>query len=156
MGVAMNKKYIVRLSADERLELFETIDCAQTPKTVRKRCNILLLADSSLGQPLIQAEIATRCGVSDVCVYQTVKDYCIKGLAYVLRRRQHKEPPRRPVVSGEDEARIIALACGEPPEGFSRWTVRLLTERIVELKIVPSIGRETVRTTLKKRKLSLT
>ena len=151
----MNKKYIVTLTEAERLNLFNTVDSADTPKTIRKRCNILLLADTSVGKSIIQDEIASRCGVSDVCVYQTIKGYCINGLDYVLRRREHKNPPRKPIVSGEDEARIIALACGEPPEGFSRWTVRLLTSRIVELQIVPSIGRETVRSTLKKHNLSL-
>ena len=143
------KKYIVNLSKDERKKLFETVDAQATPKTIRKRCNILLLSDIGVGKSSIQEEIASRCGVSDVCVYQTVKDYCCNGLTYVLRRKKHKEPPRKSVVTGEDEARIIALACGEPPEGFARWTVRLLTKRIVELEIVPTIGRETVRTTLK-------
>jgi len=152
----VGKKYIVELSESERLLIFETVDSKSTPKTVRKRCNVLLLADTSVGRPMIQDEIAARCGVSDVCVYQTVKDYCLKGLEYVLRRREHEEPPRKPIITGEDEARIIALACGEPPDGCARWSVRLLTNRIVELAIVPSIGRETVRTTLKKHNLSLT
>jgi transposase len=152
----MNKKYVVMLPEEDRMQIFKTGDDRRTPKTIRKRCNVLLLADTSVGKAITQEEIAARCGVSDVCVYQTVKDYCLNGLAYVLRRREHKNPPRKPIVAGEDEARIIALACGEPPEGFSRWTVRLLTKRIVELEIVPSIGRETVRSTLKKRSLSLT
>jgi len=117
---------------------------------------VLLFADNSVGKPIIQGEIAARIGISDVCVYQTVKDYCLNGLDYALRRRKHEQPPRKPIVTGEDEARIIALACGEPPDGFSRWSVRLLTKRIVELEIVPSIGRETVRSTLKKHNLSLT
>jgi len=146
----MNKKYAVELTKEERLLVFETVDNKTTPKTIRKRCNILLFADASVGKPIKQEEIAIRCSVSDVCVYQTIKDFCIKGLAYVLRRREHTNPPRKPIVTGEDEARIIALACGEPPEGFSRWTVRMLTNRIIELEIVPSIGRETVRSTLKK------
>lgn len=154
--MAVKQKYIVALNEAERKQLFGTVDGQDTPKTIRKRCNILLLADTSVGKASAQAEIATRCGVSDVCVYQTVKDYCLKGLEYVLRRRIHENPPRKPVVDGESEARIIAVACGEPPEGFSRWTVRLLTKRIVELEIVPSIGRETVRATLKKHNLSLT
>ena len=152
----MKKKYNVKLSEGERRKIFETVEAQDTPKTIRKRCNILLLADTVVGSPATQEEIAKRCGVSDVCVYQTMKDYCCNGLAYVLRRRVHKEPPRKPVVAGAEEAKIIALACGEPPEGFSRWTVRLLTKCIVELEIVPSIGRETVRTTLKKHNLSLT
>jgi len=88
-------------------------------------------------------------------VYQTIKDYNLKGLDYVLRRRTHANPPRKPVVGGEDEARIVALACGDSPEGYSRWTVKLLTARILELEIVPSIGRETVRQVLKKHNLSL-
>jgi len=113
-----------------------------------------LLADESAGKPISQAEIAMRCSVSSVTVYQTVKDYQLHGISYVLRRRTHKEPPRKPIVTGETEARIIALACGAPPNGFARWTVRLLTQRVVELEIVPSIGRETVRTALKKHNLS--
>ena len=152
----MNRKYVIELTEEERLHLIETIDDQATPKSIRKRCNVLLLADNSVGKPMIQDEIATRVGISDVCVYQTIKGYCLSGLAYVLRRRKHEEPPRKPIVTGEGEARIIALACGEPPDGFSRWTVRLLAKRIVELEIIPSIGRETVRTILKKRNLSLT
>jgi len=152
----MNKKYTVELSKEERKQIFAVLDATETPKTIRKRCNVLLLADASAGKPIVQEEMAIRCGVSDVCVYQTIKDYCLSGLTHVLRRREHEKPPRTPIVCGEDEARIIALACGEPPEGFSRWSIRLLTERIIELKIVPSIGRETVRTTLKKHNLSLT
>jgi transposase len=151
----MRRKYSVDLSKEERLQVFKTVDCKNTPKTVRRRCNILLLSDTSVGKPTTQEEIAARCGVSDVCVYQTVKDYSLNGLDYVLRRREHANPPRKPIVGGEDEARIVALACGGSPEGYSRWTVKLLTARIVELQIVPSIGRETVRQVLKKHNLSL-
>jgi len=152
----MNKKYVVELTEEERLLIVETIDDQTTPKTIRKRCNVLLFADNSVGKPIIQGEIAARIGISDVCVYQTIKDYCLCGLDYAIRRRKHEHPPRKPIVTGEYEARIIALACGEPPDGFSRWSLRLLTKRIVELEIVPSIGRETVRSTLKKHNLSLT
>lgn len=151
----MNKKHTVQLTKEDRLTLFKTVDEKTTPKTIRRRCNVLLLADTSAGKPPIREEIAIRCGVSDVCVYQTVRDYCVKGIDFVLRQRKHKNPPRKPIVTGEEEARIIALACGEPPKGRSRWTVRLLTERIVELEIVPSIGRETVRLALKKHNLGL-
>jgi transposase len=152
----MNKKYVVGLSEEERQVIVNTVDDRTTPKTIRKRCNVLLFADNMVGEPITQGEIAARIGISDVCVYQTIKGYCLNGLDYVLRRRKHEQPPRKPIVTGEDEARIIALACGEPPEGFSRWSVRLLTKRIVELEIIPSIGRETVRTTLKKLNLSPT
>jgi len=150
----MKRKYYVALNPEERKQVFAVLDSPDTSKTVRRRCNILLLADENMAKPISQEEIAARCGVSDVTVYQTVKDYHMSGLTYILRRRTHEEPPRKPIVTGETEARIIALACGAPPEGFSRWTVRLLTQRVVELGIVPSIGRETVRTALKKHNLS--
>ena len=141
----MNKKYFVKLSQAERKQIFETTNSAKVSATVRKRCNILLLADESTSKPIIHNEIANRCGVSDVTAYNTVKDYCLHGLDYALRARNHIKPPTAPIVSGEQEARIVALACGSPPDGYSKWTVRLLTKRIVELEIVPSIGRETVR-----------
>ena len=131
------------------------MQAGNTPKTLKKRCEILLLADEKAGQPMPQEEIAYRSGASDVTVYQTIKDFHLYGLAYVLRRRKHKEPPRKPIVTGEKEARLIALACAEPPEGFSRWTVRLLTEKVVEMSILPCVSRETVRRTLKKHNFDL-
>ena len=113
----MNKKYHVRLSESERKTVQEEMGEGKTPKTIRKRCNILLQADETLGKPATQEEISKRCGVSDVTVYQTVKDYDTQGLAYVLRRREHEQPPRKRIVTGEKEARIVALACGEAPRG---------------------------------------
>ena len=152
----MNKLYHVRMSEEERKRVQIVQNEATTPESIRKRCSVLLLADESIGRPPNQEEIAKRSGVSDVTVYKLIKDYEVEGLAYCLRRREHKTPPNPPIVTGEKEARIIALACGKPPEGYARWTVRLLREKIVELEIMDQIGRETVRNTLKKRNLSLT
>jgi len=152
----MNKKYHVKLSKSDRKEIFATIDGKKTSKTVRRRCNILLLLDEESGKPITHDETAKRCQVSVATVGNTAKDYCLKGLDYTLRRKIHEKPPVAPIVNGEIEARIIALACSEPPDGYSRWSVRLLTKRIVELNIVETIGRETVRQTLKKLNLSLT
>ncbi|WP_240763231.1 helix-turn-helix domain-containing protein [Paenibacillus thalictri] len=73
-----------------------------------------------------------------------------------MRYRERAEPARPSQVTWEVEARIIALACSEPPPGYARWTIRLLTRRVIELNILESVGRETIRTTLKKRNLSLT
>jgi len=69
---------------------------------------------------------------------------------------KHTKANNPPIVTGDVEARIVALACGKAPDGFARWTVRLLTEKIVELNILEEVSRETVRTTLKKHDLSLT
>jgi len=152
----MNKKYIVKLTKDERTTILITLTEEKTPKTIRNRCNILLLADTQTGKPLTQEEIATKYQISNICIYKTIKNYHQHGLEYTLRRRTHKTPPRKPIVNGEDEARIITLACSEPPPGYARWSLRLLTNRIIELQIMPTIGRETVRKTLKKQNINLT
>ena len=151
----MNKKYHVRLSEQERAKVEEVQMEATTPRSIRKRCNVLLMSDESVGKPPNQEEIAKRCGVSAVTVFKLVKEYALEGIACCLKRREHKSPPNPPIVTGEKEARIIALACGNPPSGFSRWTVRLLTEKVIELSILPEASRETIRRTLKKRNLSL-
>jgi len=151
----MNKKHIVKLNEAQRKQIFETIDKKNTSSKVRRRCNVLLVLDESLGKPMTHEEAAARYETTAVTVGTIAKDFCTCGLDYALRTRVHEKPPNTPVVNGEAEARIIALACGQPPDGYSRWTVRLLTKRIVELEIVPSIGRETVRRTLKKLNYSL-
>jgi transposase len=150
----MNKKYRVQLSEAERKEVQETLVAKGIPPSIRKRCSVLLMADESIGKVPTQEEVAQRCGVCGVTVYQLVKGYTTQGLSYCLRRQKHETPPRTPIVTGEKEARIIALACSTPPQGRARWTVRLLRDKVVELQIVDSIGRETIRTTLKKRNYS--
>lgn len=150
----MNRKYHVKLTDRERKEIQKVLNEAMTPKNIRKRCNVLLQADETAGKVPTQEEISVRCGVSDVTVYKLVKEYATQGLASCLRRRTHKTPPNPPIVTGEKEARIIALACSEPPEGYARWSIRLLRDKVVELQICESIGRETIRNTLKKHNLS--
>lgn len=151
----MKKKYRVKLSEAEREEVQGVLNGEGTPSRYRKRANVLLQADENAGEPMTQAEIAVRCGVSDVTVYHTIRDYSERGIEATLHFEKRENAPRPAIVTGEKEARIIALACGEPPEGFSRWTVRLLTEKVVELSILPEASRETIRRTLKKRNFSL-
>ncbi|WP_025693312.1 helix-turn-helix domain-containing protein [Paenibacillus zanthoxyli] len=112
---------------------------------------MLLLADESQGAIPTQAEIARRCGVSEVTVSNTVKDYCTRGLHETLYYRKYAELARPSQVTCEVEARFIVLACSEPPEGYARWTVRLLTRRVIELNILKSIGQKTIRTILKNK-----
>jgi transposase len=151
----MIKKYVVELMPLERKRIQDMANAKTVSTTIRKRANILLLADVSVGKTMKQEEIAVRCGVSDVTVFHTLKDYCTCGLDDTLQFKRTKAT-NPPIVTGEAEAHIIALACGKPPQGFSRWTIRLLTERIVELKILEHVSRETVRGTLKKHNLNLT
>lgn len=152
----MNRKYHVRLSEDERKRIQVELHEGQMPKSIRKRCNVLLTADENVGVPPTYEEIELRCGVSDGTIYKLITEYATLGIESCLRRRTHTTPPNPPIVTGEKEARIIALACSEPPKGYSRWTIRLLRDKVVELEIIESIGRETICTTLKKHDLNLT
>jgi transposase len=152
----MKQKYHVLLSKDDRAKIEDTNAESSTPKSIRKRCHVLQLADENIGKPPTRDEIAKRCGVSSDTVYTVIRNYVTKGIDFCLRRRIHETPPRAPIVTGEKEARIIALACREPPAGYARWTVRLLLDKVVELGIMESVGRETIRTTLKKHNSSLT
>lgn len=154
--MSRNQKYHVKLTIEDRTVVEDSLFEQQIPETIRKRCCVLLMADEVFGKPPIQSEIASRCSVSDATVCSVVKDYATKGISYCLRRRTHNNPPNPPIITGEREARIIALACGEAPDGRSRWTVRLLAEKIVELGIMEKVSYETVRATLKKQNLSLT
>lgn len=152
----MKKKYGVRLSEADRMQVTDKLNRAETTPRYRNRANVLLMADESVGKPMTQEEIAARCGVCDVTVYHTIRDYCERGIEYTLQFQKREKPPRPAIITGEKKARIIALACGEAPKGFSRWTVRLLTEKVVELSIMSEVSRETIRRVLKKRSLSLT
>lgn len=154
--MAMRKKYTVGLSVAERDYAQDVISSATSSQGVKKRANVLLMRDENVGKPASQEEVAKRCGVSDVTVYHTIREYCEHGIEYALTFKKPENAPRPAIVGGESEARIIALACGEPPEGFSRWTVRLLTDKVLELAILPTVSRETVRRTLKKHNLNLT
>ena len=73
-----------------------------------------------------------------------------QGLAAALPRQRQQTPSRQPICDGESEAKLIALRCGEPPDGYARWTLRLLADKVVEQEIVPAICHETVRQVLKK------
>ena len=108
------------------------------------------MLDSSVGTPDSQANIAVRCGVSSVTVYETAKSFCLNGLVETLTFKKREKPSNPTIVTGEREARLVAFVCGSPPEGFSRWTVRMIADKAVELDIFPHISRETVRTVLKK------
>lgn len=151
----MKKKYKVELTNEEKTYAHDVLDNKGTATGFRKRASVLIMLDESVGKPETHSQIAARCNVTEVTVWQIAKSYCEKGIEKTLRFQSPRNLPRPAIVTGETEARIIALACGDPPKGFSRWTVRLLTEKVVELSILPSVSRETIRRTLKKRNLSL-
>lgn len=144
----------IHLSADERTELEQLIKSGTHPARMITRARTLLLLDRSQGQKRTIAEVQDGAMVSQGTIYNLKQRYFAGGLPEVL-----KEKPRsgRPVtkLTGDVEAHLIALACSEPPEGYERWTLRLLADRLVELEVVDSISHTAVAKKLKKTNLSL-
>jgi transposase len=151
----MKTKYAIALTETERKYAQTVLNNKTTAATFKKRAQILLALDTNIGKPESQEKIAKRVGVTPPTIFNTIKQFYKEGLEAVLQFKTPAEPNKKPAVNGEIEARIIATVCGTPPEGFGRWTVRSLTEK-VQLDIAPGISRETVRRSLKKLNLSLT
>jgi len=150
------KKYKVYLSPDQRKELAEIVNRGKHTATVVKRANILLSLDENKGSVFRQEEIAKVLSVSTVTIMKISKQFVEEGLDSVIHLKKRDAPPIAPIASGEVEAKIIALACSSPPEGRSRWTLRLLESVAVEKQIVESISDNTIGRLLKKHHLSLT
>jgi transposase len=150
----MAKRYIVRLSQEERQQLEDIVSTGKATAYKIKHANILLNIDVN-GQGWTDAEAAA----AFICHRNTVANLrerlVEQGLESALERKPSKTPPRQRVCDGESEAKLIALRCGEPPIGQARWTLRLLADKAVELEIVPAISHETVRQVLKKTNSNL-
>jgi transposase len=147
----MKKKYPVILSDTERAELKNLIAAGTAPARKLTHVRILLKADQgSEGPGWVDDAVAEAVEVSQPTVSRVRKQYVEEGLQAALNRR----PPNREYqrkLDGEQEARLVALACSEPPEGQARWSLRLLADKMVELEIVEEdISYQTVRRTLKK------
>lgn len=102
------------------------------------------------------SEIANAYRTTPTTVQTVRTSYCKKGLEATITRKKRETPPIPAKVTGEVEAHIIALACGQPPEGYSKWTLRLLANKTIELGYIESISHVTISTILKKTNLSLT
>jgi len=151
----MRKIYRVRLSGEEREGLKEIVRKGKANRTRLVHARILLKADEAAeGGGWKDADIAEALEVGHRTV-ERVRQRCVEeGLKKALERRPSSRQYERKV-DGAVEARLIALACGPAPEGRTRWTVSLLADRLVELRIVESLGRSAVHRTLKKMNLSL-
>jgi len=146
----MNKKYIVRLTADERNELETMVKKGKTQAYRIKHANILLAADAN--GPSWTDETAARAYRCHQNTVRNVRQRLVEeGLEAALSRKEQDKPSRQRILDGEKEARLIAIACGEAPEGRARWTLHMLADELVALEVVDSISHETVRQALKKR-----
>ena len=152
----MKPRYRVTLTDQERQELDAL---TKTAKTNAKRflyARALLLCDAGQQGPTWTVlDTAEAMGVTPRTIEHLKKRFVEEGLAAALERRQPDKPPREVTFDGAFEARLIALACSEAPEGRRRWTVRLLAEKVVELSLAPSVSHMTVQRILKKTNLSL-
>ena len=149
-------KYVIELSNQEKVRLMEIVKKGSSPARTILRANILLASDKQNDRYMTVSEIANAYRTTPTTVQTVRASYCKKGLEATITRKKRETPPIPAKVTGEVEAHIIALACGQPPEGYSRWTLRLLADKTVELGYIESISHVTVSTILKKTNVSLT
>jgi transposase len=151
------KKYVVRLSEEERERLKGMLAKGASPTKRLLKARILLKADvSEAGPGWSDAEIIDALETSASMVYRVRKQLVEEGLEAVLSRKPRARPSVPPIFDGESEARLIALACSKPPEGRARWTLRLLEDKVVELGIVARASDSTIGRVLKKTRSSPT
>ena len=145
------KKYVVRLSESERKRLDELVHTGKRPARQIMKARILLKADAAeAGEGWSDSRIAEALETSLSTVYRTRQQLVEEGIEAVLERKPRATPAIRRIFDGEAEAKLIALACSEPPPGRARWSLRLLEEKVVELEIVERASDNTIGRTLKK------
>ena len=150
------KKYVVKLSEDERNQLNEMIRKGKSSAQRLTKARILLKADvSEAGEGWSDSRIMDALETSATTVYRTRQQLVEEGFEGVLSRKQRASPPVPPIFDGEKEAKLIALACSQPPKGRARWTLRLLEDKVVELSIVDRASDSTIGRVLKKTRSSL-
>jgi hypothetical protein len=156
-GISMpSVKYIIELSDADRKTLQEVVSKGKSSAKAILRANILLASDRNNKRHMTVAEIAETYHTTPTTVQNVRTSYANNGLEATIARKKRETPPVPPKVTGDVEAHIIALACGDPPEGYEKWTLRLLADKCVELNYAESLSHMTVSRILKKTKLSLT
>jgi homeodomain-containing protein len=149
--IAVKKKYVVRLSAQEREQLQALVRKGKGPARRLLKARILLKADASEGGPgWSDSKIIAALDTSASMLYRVRKQLVEEGFETVLSRKQRATPAVARIFDGEKEAKLIALACSKPPKGRARWTLRLLENKVVELGIVDRASDSTIHRTLKK------
>ena len=153
LAPTMKKKYPVILTEAQRTELKQLIAAGTAPARKLAHARILLKADQSRGGPgWVDERIADAMEVSQPTISRIRKQYVEEGLEAALNRRAPRREYKRKL-DGEQEARLIALACSAPPQGHARWSLRLLADKVVELEIAPEVSYQTVGRILKKTSL---
>lgn len=152
----MTKKYIVRLSKDERSILFQSLKEEKASKEKLNRARILLKADcGEEGESWKDSEIAEALYVSIKTVERVRKSLVEEGFEDTINRKLLPYGNREKIIKGDEEAYLIAVTCNEPPEGHAKWTLSLLANRMVVCNYVESVSRNTIGRALKKMNLNL-
>jgi transposase len=149
------KKYQVTLTPDERNALQALVSAGKAAAKKLTHARILLKADAAAGGPAWADErIAEAVEVSRATVERVRQRFVEQGVEAALVRKKQDRPSRERALDGRGEARLIALACSDPPAGRASWTLQLLADELVELRVVDAISGETVRQVLKKTRSS--
>jgi len=153
----MSPRYRVTLTQEERRELEAMTHRGKTHARRFIHARALLLCDAGADGPAWNvADVAEALGVTSRSIEHLKKHFVEDGLEAALERKRREKPPREVTFDGAFEARLIALACSDSPEGRRRWTVRLLADKAVELRFAKAVSHMTVQRVLKKMNLSLT
>lgn len=152
------KEHVVTLDADQRVRLVRLVSGGTHPARMIARARVLLALDESLGPASDRAVVAARVGVSEGTVYAVAKRYveCGGDVDQVITRRTRVSPPVPAKVTGDVEARVIALACSTPPSGYQRWSLRLLERQVLLTEGIPALDHCTIGRVLKKGGFVLT
>jgi len=151
----MQKLYKVTLTPEERIELKTLVSTGKSNAKKIKHANILLAVDENEHGRVSDADVAKQFHCHANTVANIRERFVEDGLEAALERKKRHTPPYQPIFDGHAEAHLIRIACSTPPEGRCKWTMQLLADKCVELNIVPTTSKETVRTVLKKTNLSL-
>lgn len=149
----MNKKYIVRLGDEERQQLIDLTSTGKAAAYKIKHANMLLQVDAD-GPNQADHDVAKTFHCHVNTVRNVRQRFVEQGLEAALARKPQERLSRQHALDGRQEAHLIALRCGEPPVGHSKWSLRLLADQLVKLDIVDTISHETVRQVLKKMRLN--
>jgi hypothetical protein len=151
----MKKHYIVKLTPEERIELTKILSNGNTSVKQHRIAKVLLKVDESEVEGRVSdSAIGEELGISGKTVQRLREKYAEGGLKKVFEKKFTPRLSRRKF-KGEEEAKLIVLCCSEAPEGYARWSLRLLADKVVELEIVDSVSHQTISETLKKTNLNL-
>jgi transposase len=148
------KKHSIQLTKEQRRQLEHVTNQGMAPARKIKRAQILLKVDEGEeGPKWTERRVQEAFGVGKATIWRVKALFRVSGLEEALSRKMQPERPEKKKITGEQEARILQLACTRAPEGYEQWSIRLLTQRIVEVGIVLQVGRETVRLVLRRNEL---